>query len=1001
MITAYRRDETLAVADILARADMPGALRQAIQSRAHLLVERTRARGLPGASIEAFLAQYQLTSMEGVALMCLAEALLRTPDAETIDRLITDKIGAADWSQHVGQSPSMFVNASSWALMLTRGVLAPEGEIALWTALRGVVGRLGAPVVRTCALQAIRLLGKQFVMGETIEEALRRARDDEREGWSHSYDMLGEAARTKADAQRYWQLYANAIDALGRAAQGRSITDAPGISIKLSALHPRYEMVQRDRVLRELTDASLKLVQRAAAVGIGVTIDAEESDRLELSLEIFERLAHHPSLKGWQGLGLAVQAYQKRAVHVIDWLSALAKASDRRLMVRLVKGAYWDSEIKRCQERGLEGYPVFTRKMATDVSYIACARALLADPEGFYPQFATHNAHTLATIATIASNRSDYEFQRLHGMGKTLFEAHWDDAAVKRCRIYAPVGPHEDLLPYLVRRLLENGANTSFVNHLHDANSDIAMLIADPAIRLAALPSKPHPGIALPVNLFGTSRENSMGEDMSVPENLDRLQQAARAYTPGKIINATPDDIHRALNVAKSAQPEWDARPVAERAAILEAIADAFQTKMNILVAAIVNEGGRTIPDAISEVREAIDFCRYYAVEAQTKFSTAMILPGPAGEANSLYLCGRGVFACISPWNFPLAIFIGQIAAALVSGNAVLAKPAEETPLIAACAIDICHACGVPRDIVQLIQGDGAIGAALVAQTDIDGVAFTGSTHVAKLIQRALAANDGPIVPLIAETGGLNTMIVDSTALPEQVVADVLASSFNSAGQRCSALRILFIQEDVADRFCTLLKGAMSELVIGDPRDSQTDVGPVISAQAKTNIIAHVAWLDTIGKKIGDCTMPAGLTGHYVSPVAYEIPAMDLLKEEVFGPVLHIIRWKSGDLQNVLDQIRRSGFGLTLGVHSRIDSVIAQVRASAKVGNIYVNRNMIGAVVGSQPFGGEGLSGTGPKAGGPHYLLRFASERCVSIDTTAVGGNASLLCAEEETLITP
>jgi RHH-type transcriptional regulator, proline utilization regulon repressor / proline dehydrogenase / delta 1-pyrroline-5-carboxylate dehydrogenase len=1024
---SYRADETAMVEHILAQSHMSPDQTLRTATRAVDLVERTRKLGLPSTSIEAFLAQYQLTSLEGIALMCLAEALLRTPDAQTLDRLIADKISVADWRGHMGKSPSMFVNASSWALMLTRSVLVEPAveEAQLWSALKRLAGRMGAPVVRTCALQAIKLLGSQFVMGQTIGDALSRANGPEKEGWTFSYDMLGEAARTRAQADAYFISYQNAIAALGTVAKGRSVTAAPGISIKLSALHPRFEMAQRHVCVPALTASCLTLAEQAAAAGIGLTLDAEETDRLELSLEILEQLAFAPSLQGWNGLGLAVQAYQKRAPDVINWLADLAARSNRRLMVRLVKGAYWDSEIKRAQERGVSGYPVYTRKVATDVSYLACAKTMLANPDCFYPQFATHNAHTLAAITTLAGNNGDYEFQRLHGMGETLYQAHWQDAAHKHCRVYAPVGAYEDLLPYLVRRLLENGANTSFVNHLHDANSDAAALVADPITKLKALPMKPHPNIPQPLDIFG-ARKNAIGVDLSDRVRTAALEAAAqaalaksdRAAKPtimtgasgtahsiyaaadstrllGTATFAERADIDAMMAAAVKAQPDWEHTSAATRAACLEATADVFETEIDALVGLISAEGGRTLPDAISEVREAIDFCRYYASEARRLFSASQILPGPTGEANSLHLTGRGVFVCISPWNFPLAIFVGQVVAALVAGNAVLAKPAEETPLIAARAVEILHSCGVPKDILALVPGDGTVGAALVAHKNVAGVCFTGSTAVAKIIQRALAAKDGAIVPLIAETGGINAMIVDSTALLEQVVGDVLLSSFNSAGQRCSALRLLFIQADVADHFITMLNGALAEINVGDPAKLASDIGPVISRDAYAMLTAYQQKISATAKLVAQAKLPENLSGNYISPQAYELNAAADLTDEIFGPILHIVRWQANDLDSVIDHINNSGYGLTLGVHSRIDETVQHIRSRAKVGNIYVNRNMVGAVVGCQPFGGEGLSGTGPKAGGPNYLTRFASERCVSIDTTAVGGNASLLCADE------
>ncbi|MBV8653870.1 MAG: bifunctional proline dehydrogenase/L-glutamate gamma-semialdehyde dehydrogenase PutA, partial [Alphaproteobacteria bacterium] len=903
--------------------------------------------------------------------------------------------------------------------------------------LRGVLRRLitrsGEPVVRQAVTSAMRILGRQFVMGRTIEEALDRARSAERHGYRHSYDMLGEAARTAADARRYFESYAAAIAAIGKAAAGRGVADAPGISVKLSALHPRYEEAQRERGVRELLPALTALAQQAKAVGIGFTIDAEESERLDLSLDIVAALAGDASLAGWEGLGLAIQAYQKRTLPLIDWLADLARRHRRRLMVRLVKGAYWDSEIKRSQERGLPGYPVFTRKVATDVSYIACAKRLLGAPDAFYPQFATHNAHTLAAITEIAGNSRDYEFQRLHGMGEALYEQvvgaeRTADGFGLPCRVYAPVGSHEDLLAYLVRRLLENGANTSFVNRIVDEKAPLDEIIADPIARLRKLDRKPHPRIPIPADLYGGKRRNARGLDLSDPialAELSKQMEAAakrpwnaapivggseqsgpsrnavdptdRRRTIGSVVDAGPPAIEQALMRAARAAPAWDATPAATRAAALERAADLLEAQTASFMALIVREGGRTLPDAISEVREAVDFCRYYAMRAREDFSAPLALPGPTGERNSLALHGRGTFACISPWNFPLAIFLGQITAALAAGNAVIAKPAEQTPLIGAAAIRLLHEAGIPGDVLHLLPGDGSVGAALVKDTRISGIAFTGSTETARAINLVLAQRPGPIVPLIAETGGQNALIVDSSALAEQVVADILTSSFNSAGQRCSALRVLFVQSDIADRVLAMLEGAMRELVLGDPALLSTDIGPVIDTAARDMLNDHAARMTREAKLIYRCELPKGAEhGTFFAPAAFEIARLDQLEREVFGPILHVIRWRGGQLDAVLDQVAASGYGLTLGIHSRIDETVRAVERRARVGNVYVNRNMIGAVVGVQPFGGEGLSGTGPKAGGPHYLHRFAVERTVSVDTTAAGGNASLLSLQEE-----
>jgi RHH-type proline utilization regulon transcriptional repressor/proline dehydrogenase/delta 1-pyrroline-5-carboxylate dehydrogenase len=1026
-----REDETKAVARILAAAEIPADMRDRIADRARGLVGAVRRERLGKGGIDAFLHEYALSSPEGVALLCLAEALLRIPDTETVDRLIRDKIGEADWGSHLGHSESIFVNASTWALMLTGRLLraAPTAH-DLRTVLRRFVARSGEPVVRQAITAAMDIIGRQFVMGRTIEEALGRASGAERHSYRHSYDMLGEAAHTSADAARYTAAYDGAIAAIGESAVGRAVGDAPGISIKLSALHPRYEMAQRERVLSELPAILHGLARHACQVGIGLTIDAEEADRLDLSLDLFEALALAPDLAGWDGLGLAVQAYQKRALPVIDWLADLARRSRRRLMVRLVKGAYWDSEIKRTQERGLDGYPVYTRKVATDVSYLACTRRLLACGPIFYPQFATHNAHTVAAVLELAGERRDYEFQRLHGMGETLYGQIVGAEQVDRsCRVYAPVGSHEDLLPYLVRRLLENGANSSFVNRLVDEVQPIDEIIADPIAQLARLPSKPHSRIPLPRDLYSPARRNSRGLDLNHPPALatlrDGLAEALRrpwTAAPiiggieqpgpaepildpsnrrrrvGTVVVAGPRELEQALKRAQRAAPTWNRTSADQRAAILERAADLYQNRMLELMALIIREGGRTISAALAEVREAVDYLRYYALRGRVDFAAPDRLPGPTGERNEIALHGRGVFACISPWNFPLAIFTGQIAAALAAGNAVVAKPAEQTALVAAAAVRLLHEAGIPGDALHLLPGTGeAVGAALVGDPRIAGIAFTGSTETARRINLDLARRPGPIVPLIAETGGQNAMIVDSSALAEQVVADVLTSAFESAGQRCSSLRLLYLQDDIADRLLEMLVGAMAELVVGDPALIATDVGPVIDAAAREPLEQHAQRMMHEGRLLYQCSLPA-LTenGTFFPPCAFEISSAKALSGEVFGPILHVVRWRADRLDAVLEQIAATGYGLTLGIQSRIDETARYILARLPVGNSYVNRNMIGAVVGVQPFGGEGLSGTGPKAGGPRYLQRFATERTVSVDTTAAGGNATLLSLQDE-----
>ncbi|HEV2549633.1 MAG TPA: bifunctional proline dehydrogenase/L-glutamate gamma-semialdehyde dehydrogenase PutA [Stellaceae bacterium] len=1029
--SAYREDEATAVARILALAALPADMVERIGRRAHELVAEARRRRLGKGGIDALLHEYALSTPEGIALMCLAEALLRIPDAGTVDRLIRDKLAPADWARHLGHSDSLLVNASTWALMLTGRLMSAEaGAPDLATALRRLVARSGEPVVRQAVTAAIRVLARQFVMGRTIDEALARAKPAERRGYRHSYDMLGEAARTAVDARRYFAAYEGAIAAIGGAVEGRDIVAAPGISVKLSALHPRYEESQRDRAMRELLPSVAALARHAKAAGIGFTIDAEEADRLDLSLALIAALAEDPTLAGWNGLGLAVQAYQKRAVPLVDWLVALARSARRRLMVRLVKGAYWDSEIKRSQERGLDGYPVFTRKVATDVSYLASARKLLAAPDAVFPQFATHNAHTLAAIVEMAGERVDYEFQRLHGMGEALYEqVVGADHLNRPCRVYAPVGGHEDLLAYLVRRLLENGANTSFVNRLVDEQAPIAELIADPVARLAALPAKPHPRIPLPRDLYGPARANARGIDLSDPLQLSKLAAAmdAAAAQPwwagpiiggserlagaravrdpsdhrreiGTVVEASAEDAEVALSQAAAAASGWDAMPAEERARVLERAADLFEARTAPFMTMIVREGGRTIPDALAEVREAIDYCRYYADRARADFAAPRDLPGPTGESNQLELRGRGVFLCIAPWNFPLAIFTGQIVAALATGNAAIAKPAEQTPLIGAAAVRLLHEAGVPADVLHLLPGDGPkLGARLVGDQRIAGIAFTGSTETARTINRALAARPGPIIPFIAETGGQNALIADSSALPEQLVADVIASAFNSAGQRCSALRVLFVQEDIAPGALAMLEGAMHELAIGDPGRLSTDVGPVIDEEARAALLRHAERMARDGRLLCELALPAGNEhGTFFAPRAFEIERLALLEAEVFGPILHVIRWHRDRLDAVLDAVTATGYGLTLGIHSRLDETVRRIHQRLRVGNTYVNRNIIGAVVGVQPFGGEGLSGTGPKAGGPHYLHRFATERTLSIDTTAAGGNATLMSLQDE-----
>lgn len=1023
---AYRADETACVLERLQQAELPVESIARIERRAAALVEAVRDNRVNFGGIDAFMHEYALTSREGVTLMCLAEALLRIPDADTADRLIKDKIGGADWEKHLGHSESWFVNASTWGLMLTGRVLDMDGPRRDWRGLLGkLVSRSGEPVIRQAVSQAMRIMGRQFVMGRDIGEALARAEANEDRGYRHSYDMLGEAARTAADAERYFEAYAGAIEAIGKSAPSSDPISGPGISVKLSALHPRFEFAQRSRANREITPRLIELARMAKARGLGLTVDAEEADRLEPLLDILEAAALDLSLKDWDGLGVAVQSYQKRAMAVLDWLGDLARRGRRRLMVRLVKGAYWDTEIKLAQVDGLAGYPVFTRKPSTDVSYIACAKRLLQMPDTIYPAFASHNAHTIAAVEDMAKPGQAFEFQRLHGMGEALYDEVFATATeVHQCRIYAPVGSHEDLLAYLVRRLLENGANTSFVNRIVDEDLPVSELVEHPVTEVAALASKPHPRIPLPRRLYGARRLNSMGLDLSDPQVLDGLQEdlnraaaADHEATPivggkamtgdarpvtdpadrrrfvGTVVECSPQAAQDALAMARKAQSDWDAVGAERRAACLRRAADLYEEEMPALMALAIREAGKTVRDAVAEVREAVDFLRYYARRAELEFKRPRELPGPTGERNELRLHGRGVFLCISPWNFPLAIFTGQVAAALAAGNAVLAKPAEQTPLIAHHAVGLLHRAGVPGEILHLLPGNGAaVAGPLLAQPGLGGVAFTGSMDTARLIQRQLAAQEGPILPLIAETGGLNAMIVDSSALAEQVTRDVVVSAFQSAGQRCSALRVLFLQEDIADRTTDMIAGAMQELVVGDPGLLSTDVGPVIDSEALSMLRKHAERMDREATLLARTPLGKDCThGTFFAPSAYAVDSIDAIGGERFGPILHVVRFAGDRLEAVVDAINATGYGLTLGVHSRIDATVRAVAARARVGNLYVNRNQIGAVVGVQPFGGEGLSGTGPKAGGPHYLHRFAVERVVSNDITAVGGNAALM----------
>lgn len=985
-------DETPLVRDLITATGLDETARSAISARAETLVTAVRSGNRLGL-MESFLAEYGLATDEGVALMSLAEALLRVPDTDTVDALIHDKVGGSDWMGHFGGSPNQLVNFSSWALSLTADVLG-DPEIGPKNALHRVIARLGEPVIRAAVAQAMRLLGSQFVFGRTIDEAITHARKPEALGYRYSYDMLGEAARTRADAARYFEAYAYAIATLAPHCTAPSVRDNPGISVKLSALHPRYEFAQRVRVMRELVESTRKLALVAKAANMGFNIDAEEADRLDLSLDVIAAVLATPELARWDGFGVVVQAYGKRVLPLIDWLDATAKSLDRGIMVRLVKGAYWDAEIKRAQVMGLAGYPVFTRKAATDISYIAAARKLFATTS-VYPQFATHNAHTASAVLHLAAEAGrgtdTFEFQRLHGMGERLHEVLHTTAGT-RTRIYAPVGAHKDLLAYLVRRLLENGANGSFVYQIADEGIPAAVVAEDPISKILALDAIPNPAIPSPSAIFAP-RQNSAGLDLTDPVAFPAMEAARAAFaqtqwqaeplltspfrgevgaqrgvrgnlstltnpsdptdTVGTVEDATPEDVATAIAAATASR--WHQTPVATRAKLLRATADLYEASRPELFALLAREAGKTWADAVAEVREAMDFLRYYAQEAE-----AQPLAAP-----------RGPIAAISPWNFPLAIFTGQIAAALVAGNPVLAKPAPQTPLIAFRAVQLMRQAGIPLDAVQLLPGAGEIGTALTSNPAIAGVVFTGSLPTARKIDRAMAANLAPTAPLIAETGGLNAMVVDSTALPEQAVRDILASAFQSAGQRCSALRVLYLQEEAAERIIEMLKGAIDELTLGNPWPLATDIGPVIDEAARAKIQGHIDAYEHKGNLIHRLKMPEGQRGTFVAPSVLRINGIADLDEEIFGPVLHVATFRAHELDAVVAAINASGYGLTFGLHTRISSRVRQLANTVRAGNIYVNRNQIGAVVGSQPFGGEGLSGTGPKAGGPHYLPRF------------------------------
>lgn len=1030
---AYRATEIDVVTNLIEKAELDAETSSNIQKLAIELVKNVRENKKKSVGVDSFLIEYPLSSEEGIALMCLAEALLRVPDSTTIDDLIKDKIAGANWQAHKGQSNSFFINAATWALALTGKVLSADKlESKLSRALMGMINRSGEGVVRVAANKAMRIMSKQFVMGRTILEAIQRAAEKESKGYRYSYDMLGEAALTDKDALRYFEDYKNAIGEIGKnSSPNANLYDKPGISIKLSALHCRYSEAQKHRVLVELTPKLLELAQLAKKYNIGLTVDAEESERLDISLDVIEKVFVDDSLNGWNGFGLALQSYQKRAFYVLDWIAELARRKNKRMVVRLIKGAYWDSEIKKTQMQGLSDYPVFTRKQFTDVSFQACARKILTMTDAIYPQFATHNAYSVAMIMNIVGDYKDFEFQCLHGMGNDLYEQIVPkDKYNIPCRVYAPVGTHEDLLPYLVRRLLENGANSSFVNRITDEDVPVTELVVNPIQKSKELLDRINKNIPLPIDIFAPERKNSVGIDLTNRLTAAQMQKYYLEHEPyqweakpiigftkiegspakfvlspqdrkqsiGQVIKATEQNMEEALQAGEKAFVSWSKTSVEERAQCLERYADLLEKNMNTLLAMACLEAGKTWNDGIAEVREAVDFCRYYASCARKIQSEPQIFRGYTGEINELNLCPRGLVLCISPWNFPLAIFTGQIVAALVTGNCVIAKPSDQTILIGYYAVKLMLEAGIPEGVIQFVPGQGSlVGKKLVADKRIKAVVFTGSTATANTINRTLVERGEEIIPLIAETGGQNAMIVDSSALLEQVVVDVMTSAFGSAGQRCSALRVLYVQEEVYPRTLELLKGAMTELNIGDPRMMSTDVGPVIDDSSLTTLKDHVAEMQKKYEIIYQCNLNEYCAGGYfMPPTAIAIDNVSALKKEIFGPVLHVIKFKRNKLDDVIEQINQTGYGLTLGIHSRVDSTVQYIRERIKVGNCYVNRNMTGAVVGLQPFGGEGLSGTGPKAGGPHYLQRLCVERTFTKDTTAAGGNASLMSLKDD-----
>jgi RHH-type proline utilization regulon transcriptional repressor/proline dehydrogenase/delta 1-pyrroline-5-carboxylate dehydrogenase len=1005
----HRMPEPEVLAPLLRADTLPPDRAAAVQTRARALVRTARAAHKPGADVTDFLKEYGLGTAEGVALLCLAEALLRIPDAATADALIEDRMAAADWERHLGRGDSLAMNASAWAFMLTGRVLTLDNaEGGMAAAIGRIIRRMGEPVIRVALRRGMRMLARQFVMGRTIEEALARAATPEGRRWRYSFDMLGEATKTHADADRYRRSYADAIGGIGHAAAGRGPVDGPGISVKLSALHPRYEPLQERRCVPALIGTLTELALVAKAADIGLTVDAEEADRLEISLDIFATVLADPRLAGWHGLGLAIQAYQKRASAVVDWVAALARRTGHRVPTRLVKGAYWDTEIKLAQVQGLADYPVFTRKAVTDVSWLACARRMLDARDAILPAFATHNALSLAFVLENAAN-APFEMQRLHGMGEALYDGVVGPACP--VRVYAPVGSHEDLLAYLVRRLLENGANSSFVHRLVDPAVLEDAIVADPAQHLRTVGVSRNPRIPLPRDLY-PDRGNSVGIDLAdraaAPALLGAIRRAApassgtreicrpadRRIVVGRVSDASGREIDVTLARLHAGWRDWDAAGGPHRAAVLERAADLIEGARGELLYLLACEAGKTLSDGIAELREAADFCRWYAARAREHFATPRELPGPTGERNTWALGGRGMFLAISPWNFPLSIFVGQITAALAAGNAVVAKPAEQTPLVAARAVALLHQAGVPESALALLQGDGRVGAALAADPRIAGVAFTGGTETAQSIAHTLASRGGPLIPLIAETGGVNAMIVDSSALPEQVVTDAIASAFGAAGQRCSALRLLCLQAEIGDRVLPMLQGAAETLAIGDPLDPATDVGPVIDEAART-ALEHAT--SQLGRPVFRLNLPPGTEhGTFFAPRAFMLNSASDLRAEIFGPALCIVRYAADRLDALLDAIGANGYGLTLGIHSRIETTQRRITEHLRSGNTYVNRNQVGAVVGVQPFGGRGLSGTGPKAGGPITLFRFAEERVVSVNTAAAGGNAALLASDDD-----